>query len=163
VAGSDDAFQQLAGELDYPMFVVTAVADGERSGCLVGFATQTSIHPPRFLTCVSKRNHTYRVALRASHLAVHVVPEDALELAEVFGGETGDEVDKLARCPWHEGPHGTALLDDAPTRFVGEVLWRHDAGDHDAFLLAPVWAEHAEGRGALGFQRAKGIHPGHEA
>jgi flavin reductase (DIM6/NTAB) family NADH-FMN oxidoreductase RutF len=151
------------GELDFPMFVVTAAVGDERSGCLVGFATQSSIHPPRFLVCVSQVNHTYGVALRATHLAVHVVPADDPGLAELFGGETGDEVDKLAQTPWREGPHGTVLLDHAPTRFVGEVLWRREAGDHDAFLLAPLWAERAGDPSALDFRRAKGIEPGHPA
>jgi flavin reductase (DIM6/NTAB) family NADH-FMN oxidoreductase RutF len=162
VAGSERGFQELATELDYPMFIVTARADDERSGCLIGFSTQTSVHPQRFLVCLSKRNHTHGVALRASHLAVHLVPDEATELAELFGGETGDEVDKLARCDWHEGPHGLPLLDDAPSRFVGRILWRHDAGDHDAFLLDPVWAEHGGDGGELDFQDAKSIEPGHE-
>ena len=38
-------FNSLVGDLDYPMFIVTACADGERSGCLIGFATQASIDP----------------------------------------------------------------------------------------------------------------------
>jgi flavin reductase (DIM6/NTAB) family NADH-FMN oxidoreductase RutF len=163
VAGSEKAFERIALELDYPMFVVTAVADGERSGCLIGFATQTSIHPQRFLVCISKKNHTHGVAVRATHLAVHVVPTDDTALAELFGGETGDEVDKLARTSWREGPHGTVLLDEAPTRFVGTVLWHRDAGDHEAFLLESVWAEHGDDRPPLDFQRAKSIDAGHEA
>ncbi len=39
----------LVTEIDYPMFIVTAAAGGRRAGCLVGFTTQCSIHPPRFL------------------------------------------------------------------------------------------------------------------
>ena len=46
--GLDDAFEKLVDLLDYPMFVVTAHAEGVAAGCLVGFASQTSIHPPRF-------------------------------------------------------------------------------------------------------------------
>jgi flavin reductase (DIM6/NTAB) family NADH-FMN oxidoreductase RutF len=163
VNGSEREFQQLTVGLDYPMFIVTAAAGGERSGCLVGFATQTSIEPPRFLVCVSKKNHTHAVATRASHLAVHVVPDDAAELAELFGGETGDAVDKFARAAWREGPHGVPLLDGVADRFVGEVLRRWDAGDHDAFLLAPVWAQHDGDGDQLDFQRAKAIEPGHPA
>lgn len=160
------AFQRLTVVLDYPMFVVTAVAadDGERSGCLVGFATQTSIEPQRFLVCVSRKNHTHGVATRATHLGVHFVSADATELAELFGGETGDEVDKFARTPWRAGPHGVPLLDEAPNRFVGEVVARLDAGDHEAFLLAPVWAEAPEpDADELDFDAAKRIEPGHPA
>lgn len=167
MAGSDSrAFQALVLDLDYPVFVVTAVADddGERSGCLIGFATQTSIEPPRFLACLSRRNHTHGVARRATHLGVHMVPAEARDLAELFGGETGDEIDKLARTGWRAGPHGVPLLDDAPSRFVGEVVARFDVGDHEGFLLAPVWAESpADDADDLGFGAAKDIEPGHPA
>jgi len=74
---TEKTFTSLVSELDYPMFIVTTVAaDGERSGCLIGFATQISISPPRFLVGLSGKNHTYRVAQRAEHLAVHFVPAD---------------------------------------------------------------------------------------
>ena len=49
------AFNAIVGDLEYPMFIVTARAGDERLGCLVGFATQTSIDPPRFAACLSHR------------------------------------------------------------------------------------------------------------
>jgi flavin reductase (DIM6/NTAB) family NADH-FMN oxidoreductase RutF len=156
-------FDALVGDLDYPMFIVTACAGGERSGCLIGFATQTSIDPSRFLVCLSQKNRTYRVAVRAALLGVHFVPAEAEALAELFGGETGDEVDKFARCAWRPGPEGTPLLDDCPNRFVGRVLERMDAGDHDVFLLEPVLAEKGTASEEFTFHRAKRIEPGHEA
>ena len=61
----EEAFDRLVSLLDYPMFVVTTRADDEMSGCLVGFSTQVSINPSRFLVGLSKRNRTYRVASRA--------------------------------------------------------------------------------------------------
>jgi flavin reductase (DIM6/NTAB) family NADH-FMN oxidoreductase RutF len=156
-------FDALVGDLEYPMFIVTARAGGEPLGCLIGFATQTSIHPRRFAVCLSHKNRTYRRGRDARLLGVHCVPAHAVALAELFGGETGDEVDKFARAAWHEGPEGVPLLDECPNRFVGRVLWRADAGDHDAYLLEPVIAEHGTGEGEFTFHRAKRIHPGHEA
>ena len=156
-------FNSLVSDLDYPMFIVTACADGERAGCLIGFATQASIDPSRFLALLSHRNRTYRVGARAELLGVHFVPEEAGELAELFGGETGDEVDKFARVAWKPGPGGTPLLDACPNRFVGRVLERLDAGDHDAILLEPVLAEHGTASDEFTFHRAKRIEPGHPA
>jgi flavin reductase (DIM6/NTAB) family NADH-FMN oxidoreductase RutF len=156
-------FDALVGELEYPMYIVTARAGGEPLGCLVGFATQTSIDPPRFAVCLSHRNRTYRRGRDATALGVHLVPEHAAAVAELFGGETGDEVDKFARCAWHDGPEGVPLLDDCPNRFVGRVLWRAGAGDHDAFLLEPVAAERGSAEDEFTFHRAKRIDPGHEA
>jgi flavin reductase (DIM6/NTAB) family NADH-FMN oxidoreductase RutF len=158
----DSAFQSLAGRLDPPMFIVTTVGRGERSGCLLGFATQTSIDPSRFLACVSDKNRTYRVAQDASHMAVHLVPAERGDLAELFGGETGDEEDKFAQCDWREGPAGLPLLDGCPTWFAGRILERLPLGDHVGHLLEPFDGNDA-GDAWLGFQRAMKIEPGHEA
>ena len=144
------------------MFIVTACASGERAGCLVGFATQASIDPSRFLVCLSNKNRTYRVSRGTDLLGVHFVPEEQAALAELFGGETGDEVDKFERCAWRAGPAGTPLLDACPNRFVGRVLERLDAGDHDAILLEPVAAERGTDAEEFTFHRAKRIEPGHE-
>jgi flavin reductase (DIM6/NTAB) family NADH-FMN oxidoreductase RutF len=156
----NEAFDRLVGRLDYPMFIVTAANDDERDGCLVGFATQVSIDPPRFLVCISKKNRTYRLAEEA--VAVHVVPEDGSDLAELFGGETGDDLDKFDRVAWSQGPAGLPLLDGCDSWFAGRILNRLDCGDHEGLLLDPFEA-HDGGGGAFTFQRAKEIEPGHEA
>jgi len=155
-------FERLMTSLDYPMYIVTAAAGGERSGCLVGFATQTSIHPPRFLACISKKNHTYGVALESPALGVHVVDEEDRDLAELFGGETGDEVDKFARVDWRDGPAGVPILPRIDRWVAGRVLERIDVGDHCGFLLEPIEVSASAGGDDLGFQEAKDIEPGHE-
>ncbi|MFG2603610.1 flavin reductase family protein [Streptomyces sp. NPDC048514] len=124
--------------LDPDMCLVTAVAGGERAGCLVGFASQCSIHPLRYAVWLSKVNRTYRVARAAQYLAVHLLTRDQRDLAELFGGETGDEVDKFAGLARREGPGGAIVLTDAAAWFVGTVLHRTDGGDHAGFVLDPV-------------------------
>jgi flavin reductase (DIM6/NTAB) family NADH-FMN oxidoreductase RutF len=155
-------FNKLVAELDYPMFIVSTCVGDERAGCLIGFATQISIHPPRFLVGLSHKNHTHRLALRAEMLAVHFVPEDNEGLAELFGGETGDEIDKFERCDWHPGPGGVPIVEGCANWFVGRVVGRVDAGDHTAFLLEPVAAQRAAAEDEFTFHRAKRIEPGHE-
>jgi flavin reductase (DIM6/NTAB) family NADH-FMN oxidoreductase RutF len=159
-----DAFEKLVSLLDYPMFVVTARADDEPAGCLVGFTSQVSIRPPRFLVGLSKRNHTYRVAEGATHLAVQLIERRHSELARLFGGETGDEVDKFARCAWHSGPHGLPILDDAAGWFIGAVLSRYDVGDHVGLLLEPG-AGSAPGKfeQLVTFSDVRDLDPGHQA
>jgi flavin reductase (DIM6/NTAB) family NADH-FMN oxidoreductase RutF len=161
--GATATFNSLVGDLDYPMFIVTTCAEGERAGCLIGFATQTSIDPSRFLVCLSRSNHTYRVARRARTLAVHWVPADAADLAELFGGETGDAVDKFDRVAWHPGPGDVPILEDCPNWFVGRIVERVGAGDHDAFLLEPVAAHRGARDEEFTFHRARRIAPGHPA
>lgn len=155
-------FARLMGDLNDPVFVVTVAAAGERDGCVVGFAHQTSIHPGRFLVCLSRANRTYRLARDATALAVHAVPRDRRDLAELFGGETGDEVDKLARCAWFAGPHDLPILEACPSWFAGEIRSRHDLGDHEGCLLAPIAARYEPGE-LLYFADVKDIEPGHHA
>jgi flavin reductase (DIM6/NTAB) family NADH-FMN oxidoreductase RutF len=149
------------GELDYPMFIVTAAADGELAGCLVGFATQCSIDPVRFIVCLSDKNRTFRVARAAPVLAVHVVPEGGEDLAQLFGSQTGDEVDKFARCSWTPGPEGVPVLQDCGNWFAGRIIDRRDVGDHWEFLLEPLRGGDERGEDAFSFQEARWIEPGH--
>jgi flavin reductase (DIM6/NTAB) family NADH-FMN oxidoreductase RutF len=162
--GVDTAeFDQVVEGLDYPMFVVTTVHDGERAGCMVGFTTQASIDPPRMLVCLSNKNHTHRLAVQADLLAVHVLDPDDGPLAKLFGGETGDEVDKFTRVDWHAGPGGIPLIDECDRRFVGRIRDRVELGDHTGFLLDPIAAEGESAGPALGFQQVDDLDPGHEA
>ena len=155
-------FEQLVAQLDYSLFIVTVAAADELAGCLVGFATQVSIHPPRFLICISDKNRTYRLAARTDLLVVHFVPEDAEELAVLFGGETGDDVDKFERCTWRPGPAGAPVLDELENWFAGRILERFDFGDHCGFLLEPIKGEAGCTGVPLTFKRAKWIEAGHE-
>jgi flavin reductase (DIM6/NTAB) family NADH-FMN oxidoreductase RutF len=159
-----DAFERIVATFDSPMFVVTAFDGRERDGCLVGFATQCSIEPPRFLVCLSVKNRTTRIARAAPVLAVHALREDQRELAELFGGETADDtdVDKFASVDWSEGPEGVPVLAGCDW-FVGRVLERHEGfGDHEGFLLDVAAAEDAAPSDEqLGYQGVRDVDAGH--
>jgi flavin reductase (DIM6/NTAB) family NADH-FMN oxidoreductase RutF len=163
---STEEFDAFVEGIDYPMFIVTTAADGEPAGCLVGFTTQASIDPPRLLVALSEKNHTYRVAQRAELLAVHVVDSDDDEIAQLFGGETGDEVDKFAQCSWRAGPGGVPLLEDCPRVVVGRILERQTYGDHVGHLLEPISVDSLDPEGSkesMGFEDVKDLDPGHDA
>ena len=160
---TEQQFQRLVGGLDYPLFVVTAAAGEERDGCLVGFTSQCSIHPPLFLVCISDKNRTHRIAERADYLVVHEVPRERRDLAELFGGETADEHDKLGQVDWRPGPGGAPIVAGFDDWFSGRINERIDwSGDHTGFVLEPVAAEAEGSSPELSFQDAKDIEPGHE-
>lgn len=159
-----DAFEKLVALLNYPMYVVTTHSGGISGGCLVGFASQGSINPPRFLVGLSKRNHTYRVALDATYLAVHVFDHEHLDIVELFGGQTGDIINKFDRCSWHPGPAQMPILDDAAAWFVGKILDRFSLGDHVGHLLDPVdGSAPQELETWVSFGDVRQLQPGHEA
>ncbi|MFC1415864.1 flavin reductase family protein [Streptacidiphilus cavernicola] len=155
-------FEKFISRVDGPVYIVTAAVEGERAGCLVGFACQSSIDPPRFVVWISKQNHTYQLARRANLLAVHLLPRDHA-LAELFGGQTGDEVDKFSLVPHQDGPGGVPVLTEAVAWFAGHVEDHADWGDHVGFLLAPVDGDAVARGRPLSLTDVADIEAGHPA
>lgn len=160
-----DGFSALVAALD-PATVVVTVADGdERAGCLVGFHGQSGIDPPRYAVWLSKANHTFGVALRSSHLAVHLLGAGDRAVAAAFGARTGDVVDKFADQPFEPGPGGVPLLIACPHRFViHRSVVLDDGGDHVCFTGPPVaaWPPPA-GFAPLRLSQVDDVDPGHPA
>ena len=158
------ALAELTARADSALTIVTTAPDGEPSGCLVGFHSQCSIEPWRYAVWLSKANHTYRRALLADHLAVHLVGSADHDLAAHFGSETGDEVDKFAAVAWAPGAGGAPLLERLPNRFVGRRLDVLDTGgDHVCLVLEPVTVDVAGAFTPLRLSGVDDITPGHPA
>jgi flavin reductase (DIM6/NTAB) family NADH-FMN oxidoreductase RutF len=163
-ADAQEVFEALVGNLDYPMFVVTASAQGQHAGCLVGFLTQSSIDPPRLLVCLSKNNHTYRVAMDASVLVVHFLGSADVRLARLFGEQTGDETDKFAQCDWDEGPAGIPVLRGCRGWVAGRIARQLELGDHNGFLLDIMDGESRDlSQQPLSFRKLPPLDAGHDA
>lgn len=159
---SDDAFDALMERLDVPMSVVTASAGDERAGCLIGFQAQCSIHPRRYVVWLSKANHTYRVALRTDHLAIHFLDRADRDLAELFGTLSGDDVDKFARCQWQLGSAGVPLLSRCPNRMiVRRMTLLDDGSDHLSVVTEPVEVHGDGGFTPLRLSDVEDLVPGH--
>lgn len=150
--------------VDYPLHIVTTRSrEGELSGCVVGFVTQCSIVPSRFLVCISKVNHTYFTVERSDAIALHLIGRDQLDLLSLFAEETGDVVDKFSRCSWRDGVTGSPILDDCVVWLDCTIIDRWSVGDHEALLVRPV-AGGSDGIGDLAtIQNTPELHPGHPA
>ncbi|QEC46338.1 hypothetical protein FSW04_01255 [Baekduia soli] len=64
--------------------------------------------------------------MTANVLAVHFVAADAGDLAEMFGGQTGDEIDKFPRCSWELGPEAVPVISRLDHWFAGRICRRLD-------------------------------------
>jgi flavin reductase (DIM6/NTAB) family NADH-FMN oxidoreductase RutF len=156
----DDMLDPFVAGLDYPMYIVTV--DGP-AGCLVGFTTQCSIAPPRFLVCLSKQNHTYRAAAGVDAVAVHSLSPEERDLAALFGTCTGDEVNKFDRCRWRRGHLGVPILERAPAWFIGRIVDRVDLGDHEGLILEPSDVAGRTPMPPLMFSAVRDLEAGHPA
>ncbi len=165
---NSDAFDVLMASLDSPLIVVTATAEsdepqGERAGCLVGFHGQSSTGPLRYSVWLSKANHTYRVALRSTHLGLHFLTRDDLRLAEHFGTQTGDDLDKFAAMETLDGPGGVPMLLACPNRMtVRRTSLLDEGGDHVCIATEPVAAVVAAPFVPLRVSDADHLVPGHD-
>src|SRR6476469_213133 len=159
---TEDAFDSLMDSLDPPMVLVTTAVAGERAGCLVAFPAQSAIDPKRYSVWLSKANHTYRVALRSSYLAVHFLTVDDLALAEHFGTLTGADVDKFEGIATSPGPDGVPLIDQCPHRVtVRRVALLDEGGDHVCLTTEGVEAETSGRFEPLRLSGVSHLEPGH--
>ncbi|MFC4374520.1 flavin reductase family protein [Nocardia halotolerans] len=162
----EESFDAVIATADGPVWVVTTVAGGQRAGCLIGFATQVSIGPRRFLVGLSKNNNTREIADAAEYLAVHLLTEQHFAVARLFATTTGDRTDKFAHCDWDTGPHGLPILRAATGWFAARIIERLDLGDHLGILLDPVAAgepPRADSGAVLRLHAVADLPPGHEA
>lgn len=163
---SDDAalraaLDNLLRHANQPMVIVTARdSDGNRAGCLVGFASQCGIEPPRYAVWLSVRNHTFEVARGSDQLAVHVLAKRQCPLAELFGSVTDHEHDKFAHCEWTDGPLGLPILRDVAGWFAGPARWVPSSGDHELFIVNPQVAHGRLDEPPLSFQDVKDLDAG---
>jgi flavin reductase (DIM6/NTAB) family NADH-FMN oxidoreductase RutF len=160
---AEGAFDSLMASLDPPMVVVTTAVAGEQAGCLVGFHAQSAIDPRRYCVWLSKANHTYRVALRSTHLAVHFLTEDDFAVAEHFGTLTGDDVDKFAGLDVRPGPDGVPLLESCPNRLtLRRTVLMDEGGDHLCLAAECLRSETSGSFEPLRLSRVTQLVPGHE-
>jgi flavin reductase (DIM6/NTAB) family NADH-FMN oxidoreductase RutF len=158
---SGPASAAMVDATDYALYVVTAASDDEVSGCLVGFVRQCSIEPVRFIVCVSKANHTFSVVQRASGLALHLLGSDQLDLASLFGQESGDWEDKFARVSWKRGTTLAPLLTESAAWVEGPIVGTWSAGDHQAFVIEITAGAGGSHRACLMQSDASRLQAGH--
>lgn len=162
--GMTDSFDTIMRSLDTPMAVVTTAIGNERAGCLIGFHAQSSINPERYSLWLSKANHTYRVMLRSTHLAVHFLTSDDRELAVTFGTLTGDDVDKFELVAVDPSPHGVPLLRRCPNRIVvRRVALLDEGGDHVCVVTETVATQSPGQFLPLRLSEVADLEPGHGA
>jgi flavin reductase (DIM6/NTAB) family NADH-FMN oxidoreductase RutF len=152
----------IVAQADPALVVVTTASRDEHAGCLVGFHAQCSIEPFRYAIWISKANHTYEVALFATHFAVHFLGDQDRGLAERFGAETGDSVDKFAGLDWSLSTSDVPVLAGcAAVVFRKETMW-DDGGDHICLVGAPVTVASAAAFVPLRVSAVRDLEAGHD-
>lgn len=123
-------------KVTYGLYVVSAQAEGERSGCVVNTLQQVTSEPVRLAVTVNKENLTCQLMEKAGHFSAVALDQraDMLFIGR-FGFRTGRDFDKF--------PEGTFALDgagmpytqeNACARYSCKVEQAVDLGTHMLFV-----------------------------
>jgi flavin reductase (DIM6/NTAB) family NADH-FMN oxidoreductase RutF len=127
-------------ELWAPIVALTAQHGSRTGGLIASSAVAASLLPeaPRVVVQLGKANATHDIALGAGAFALHLLPEDALDLYHRLGMESGDG-DKLAGLSTRAGVTGAPILLDAIAFAEARIIRTLDA-DEATIVVADVVA-----------------------
>jgi flavin reductase (DIM6/NTAB) family NADH-FMN oxidoreductase RutF len=147
-----DQFRRLLGYFPTGVTVVTAIdhraggpndtADAPKDaptdvpwGTTVNAFSSLSLDPPLVLIAIGRERSIHPI-IRASNLfAVNILAEDAQALSDCFAGApVTPSRAEFCGAPYHLGPLGMPILDDAVAAFECRLQTVHDAGDHSVFI-----------------------------
>lgn len=133
------------------LYVVSAVADGLRAGCVINTAVQVTSAPPRISIAVNKENVTSGVIASAKAFALTVIDQtaDMLYIGN-FGFRTSSDYDKFAKYETHETALGMPYVPEhAAALFSCRLIDTVDVGTHLLFIGEVEDAERLSGEAPL--------------
>lgn len=111
--------------------VTTKDEDGKPRGLAVNSYNSVSLDPPLVLVCVQKTSSTYPAMFQAQHIGINIMSRNQREALGVFASKSAD---KFADLEWHEGEHGSPLLDGSSASIEVEIKERFQALTHTVFI-----------------------------
>ena len=147
--------RRIYGQLNTPVWLVTAAHGSSRGGMIATTVTQASIVEwmPRQIFTMNKRHNTHALIEASGAFAMHLIDESQLDLVWRFGMQSGRDIDKLSGVPFQEGETGCPLLTQALAWLECRVEARLDSGDRTIYLAEVVAGELRRGDQPLTNQR----------
>ena len=123
-------------KITYGLYVVSAQAEGQRSGCVVNTLQQVTAEPVRLAVTVNKDSLTCQLIQKAGRFAAVALDQRADMMAiGRFGFRTGRDMDKFEGIPYKEDaagmPYPTAT---ACAHYSCKVEQTVDLGTHLLFV-----------------------------
>lgn len=122
--------------LTYGLYVVSACANGQRSGLIANAVMQITEDPVRVAVSLHKQSLTHELAEKGGRFAVSVLARGApIELIQHFGFKTGRKTDKFLDYDHYVGEGDCPVLKEFTVAAVeAEVKDVVDAGLHTLFV-----------------------------
>jgi len=134
------AFRRLLGYFPTGVTVVTTIdhrPDGTEVpwGTTVNAFSSLSLDPPLVLIAVGRERSIHPIIRATDLFAVNILAEDAQALSDCFAGApVTPSRAEFCGAPYHLGPLGMPILDDAVAAFECRLQTVQDAGDHSVFI-----------------------------
>jgi flavin reductase (DIM6/NTAB) family NADH-FMN oxidoreductase RutF len=129
--------------------IITTEFEGTRYGLTATAVSSVSADPPRLLVCINRSGKTHDMILRARRFCVNVLTEDQRDVAMVFAGMGGKDVDRFATGNWTTLRTGAPVLEGAAAALdcvLGENI---DQASHTIFFGDVVAVVHRSGHDTL--------------
>lgn len=125
--------------LSYGLYIVTAVSDKMKAGCVVNTFSQVTSNPAQASIAINKENATTGVILDAGCFEVSVLAQDApMELIGRFGFHTSVDMDKFAETETSVDEEGIPYVaEHSAAHFRIRVKQTMDLGTH-LFIMGEV-------------------------
>jgi len=125
------AFRRALGNFATGVTVMTASADGQRTGMTANSFNSVSLDPPLILWSIAKTARSYDIFRQACHFSVNILAADQIALSNHFARYSED---KFKHVDTETAACGTPLLKGCAARFICENYQCLEGGDHWIFL-----------------------------
>jgi flavin reductase (DIM6/NTAB) family NADH-FMN oxidoreductase RutF len=144
----DKLRRRLLWTMPYGLYVVGSRHGDRRNAMTLNFATQVSFEPKLLGIGVEKTALTHELVEQGGSFTLNTISREDRAIVRKFTKPVEVDVDKstLNGFPFHDGPTGTPVLDQAVAWVACELRQPVDCGGHTFFIGEVV---------ACGFQQAE--------
>lgn len=127
---------------NYDLTVVTTRLGDKINGQTVAWVTQASINPPMVAVGISSERYTYGLLKESKVFAINFLPKSRQDIVDLFGFQTGAEVDKFKDFKYRSAVTRSPILNDAAAFLDCKVVKTCQTGDHELFIGEVVDADY---------------------
>ena len=125
-------------KIGYGLYVVTCNDGKKDNGLIVNAVSQLTSSPERIAVTINKRNYSHDVIQKSGKMNVNCLTEEApFKVFEVFGFQSGRDVDKFADCTPSRTQGGLVILPKYINAYFELAVEQYiDLGSHGMFICA---------------------------
>ena len=130
-------------KIGYGLYVVTSNDGNKDNGLILNSIMQVTDSPNRIAVTINKRNYSHDVIQKSGKMNVNCLTEEApFKVFEVFGFQSGRDVDKFADCTPSRTQGGLVILPKYINAYFELAVEQYiDLGSHGMFICAITEAD----------------------